>query len=111
MRASGPVHCELGGPTCIFRARPECFAVRTQNGMKDFTDCCPPAMLGYGGNERPGSDEVLGGLSEGVASGQDHSQKQQSHSAQSELAHPLHGSSPFVWGVEEMKTLSCPSPL
>src|SRR3989441_68800 len=66
-----------------------------------------PALLGYGGDERPGSDEVLGGLSEGVASGQDHSQKQQSHSAQSELAHRLHGSSPFVWGVEEIETLSC----
>src|SRR5262249_27993723 len=64
-----------------------------------------PGLLGYGRDERPGSDEVLGGLSEGVARRQDHSQKQ-SHRGESELADPLlHSSSPFDWGVEEIKRL------
>src|SRR5207245_11471043 len=62
-----------------------------------------PALLGYGGNERPGSDEVLGGLSEGVASGQDHSQKQQSSSSQRVLAHSPSRSSCLVWGCQELK--------
>ena len=40
-----------------------------------------PAMLVDGGDERLGSDEVLGGLSKRVASRQGHTQKQQSQRA------------------------------
>src|SRR6266571_4651 len=54
-----------------------------------------PALLGYSGDERPGSGEVLGGLSAHLASRQDHSQKQQSQRAYSERANSLHGSSPL----------------
>ena len=65
-----------------------------------WTECVGlvPALLGDGGDERPGAGEVLGGLSEHLASRQDHSQTQQSQSAYRERAHSLHGPSPLRSG-------------